>query len=817
MEVRIATILLLLATLPAVLTLPWEKWRDDEILKESQPSANFGKSEQAASIQVAGVFDGCYSDTKAHILGKSGWTSESDENFNANCVSTCIEKGYTITATQGRYCYCTNSLPLPQLHHANDGYAAGNGGPCSLTCPGAITTGDCQLDECCGGENAYTVYKLGRQSDVNEQLFEYQVRSTIGTNQPLEAKLQTGTEYSDIETPNNHFHLARAQSVGTFDGCYEDLESGALGGISGLEFQWSDNVNAKCQLECQENGYPIASTKGSYCYCTYSLPLPQIHRADDEQSAGITGPCSTTCPGSNTTVACQGDECCGGPNATSVYIIGEIDALKQLERRIVNKILENSTLRLSILSDINPPEESLFDEFQLSTDCKSIPKVIRTYYSGGFGNDRITYVVPSEGELDYAAKLRTYNSFVDDEGSININIDMNTDWCTFDRVDIELLVAALIVFSGGLISVQDVPPMTVGLLNSEGQIVYAQYYDHSDYADQGSHIFKFYFTAPSTRASSIFIKTSPLGSDCIIARFNPIKVIYTIKATGVRCVPSAERIGVVVTARGRTATSDGVGQSDTVYTLTHFKGEETLTSVPPTLSSLTETDKLDLKVTAMEKLIESVESSAVEEPFSDWDIACDNIFGATNITCGKEFSEAASFEESWSTEHGFNLEVTIGVQFEAGGLFASASTSFELSLGYSFTSGYSRTQTYERAETFNTETIVPAGYKTEVRFFKSEIPVQIKWRTTIFTSGYVLVDILKIEEEGESWISEPKKLHLTQMLTASERELFSFGTIDYGKRPTLISIIKTVDRDGNLLSPQEEEEKSVLPDLTDTD
>ena len=808
MEVRIATTLLLLAILPAVLTFPWEKWRGDETLKESQPSANFGKTREQAASQVTGVFDGCYSDTKAHILGKRGWTSESDENINANCVITCIEKGYTIAATQGYYCYCTNSLPLPQLHHANDGYAAGNGGPCSLTCPGAITTGDCQLDECCGGKNAYTVYKLGRRSDVNEQLFESQVQSMIGTNQPLEAKLQTGTEYSDIETPN--FHLARAQSVGTFDGCYGDSESGALGGISGLEFQWSDNFNAKCQLECQENGYPIASTKGSYCYCTYSLPLPQIHRADDGQSAGITGPCNTTCPGSITTVACQGDECCGGPNATSVYIIGEIDALKQLQRRIVNKILTSSTLRLSILSDINPPAENMFDEFRLSTDCKSIPRIIQKYYSD-FG--RTVYSVPREGELDYAAKLRTFSSFVDDEGSININVDMNTDWCTFDRVDIELLVTALLVFVGNPISVQDVPSMTVGLINSEGQIVYSQYYDHSDYT---GHNFKFYFTAPSTRASSIFIKTSPLNSDCKIARYTWSRVIYTINATGVRCVPSAQRIGVVVTGRGRTATSEGVGQSDTVYTLTYFKGEETLTSVPPTLSSLIETDKLNLEVIAMERLIESDDSSAVLEPFSDWDIACDNIFGATDITCGKEFSEAASFEESWSTEHGFNLEVTIGVQFEAGGLFASASTSFELSLGYSFTSGYSRTQTYERAELFNTEAVVPAGYKTEVRFFKSEIPVQIKWRATIFASGYVLVDILKIEEEGESWISEPIKLHLTQMLTASERELFSFGTIDYGERPTLISIVQTVDRDGNLLS-QKEEEKPVLPDLTDTD
>ena len=75
---------------------------------------------------------------------------------------------------------------------------------------------------------------------------------------------------------------------------------------------------------------------------------------------------------------------------------------------------------------------------------------------------------------------------------------------------------------------------------------------------------------------------------------------------GVRCAPSAERIGVVVTGRGRTATSEGVSQSDTVYMLTYFKGKEMLTSVPPTLSSLTETDKLNPEVIAMERLMRVV-------------------------------------------------------------------------------------------------------------------------------------------------------------------------------------------------------------------
>ena len=107
----------------------------------------------------------------------------------------------------------------------------------------------------------------------------------------IQTILQEGHGDSKIESPNR---LAHIQDVGKFDGCYSDSEAGVLGGASGLKFDWSDNYNAKCQLVCQEKGYPIASTIGTYCYCTYSLPIPQLHRSDDSLSAGITGPCSVS-------------------------------------------------------------------------------------------------------------------------------------------------------------------------------------------------------------------------------------------------------------------------------------------------------------------------------------------------------------------------------------------------------------------------------------------------------------------------------------------------------------------------------------------
>ena len=51
------------------------------------------------------------------------------------------------------------------------------------------------------------------------------------------------------------------------------------------------------------------------------------------------------------THSCQGDECCGGENAASVYIIGEIDALKQLQRRVIDRVLGNARAKNQILGN----------------------------------------------------------------------------------------------------------------------------------------------------------------------------------------------------------------------------------------------------------------------------------------------------------------------------------------------------------------------------------------------------------------------------------------------------------------------------------
>ena len=134
---------------------------------------------------------------------------------------------------------------------------------------------------------------------------------------------------------SEHQRNVRAAPTLQFEGCFSDSAHSIFN--TAVKFQSSNNVNHDCVDKCAERGYAVSSTRGQYCYCTNTLPLPRLYQAGQPQASGTDGPCSTTCPGASIAggnTGCQGEECCGGPNAYSVYLSGEIDVLKQVLRRV---------------------------------------------------------------------------------------------------------------------------------------------------------------------------------------------------------------------------------------------------------------------------------------------------------------------------------------------------------------------------------------------------------------------------------------------------------------------------------------------------
>ena len=409
---------------------------------------------------------------------------------------------------------------------------------------------------------------------------------------------------------------AEVQAIaGLFDGCYSDAEDSLTAGQN-YHQRLDKNTNALCVSICMEEGYGIAATQGADCYCSNSLPVPLLHESYEIKSAGNGGPCSTKCSGAFTTLPCKGDECCGGDSAYSVYIVGEIDVVKQLIDRIV----------------------------------------------------------------------------------ANFQVDE-------DRVNNNILTAA------------EMNSLNCQCFNGE---------------------------------ISIIIKSTNLDS-------NGERQLKTVKVDFINGIPTeAEEIEAVE------------GQQET-----------------------------ELILRSLQRLLES-EEPIKEEPFANFDVLCDNYFGDGDLVCRKIFSETIGSEETFTTTHGVNIGVKIGLEVENNYIYAKSKKTFELSVGYSFTHGYSSTTSESKTEEFTMTTSAKTGTKIEVRFFKSDQPLKVKWRARFHADGEVLI------RYGGTF---EKMVDLSRVLTYDQRELYAFGTIDYGERPTMIARTKTVDRDGNIIAVNDEEIK----------
>ena len=202
-----------------------------------------------------------------------------------------------------------------------------------------------------------------------------------------------------------------------------------------------------------------------------------------------------------------------------------------------------------------------------------------------------------------------------------------------------------------------------------------------------------------------------------------------------------------------------------------------------------------LIVTSINRLFQT-EDTILEEAFGDWDVFCDNYLGDGDLTCAKEFSETIGSDTTFSTEHGVDISVTFGLEFTSNALFAMSTKTFEISAGYSYTQGYSQTTSSEKSEAFSVEVNAESGTKVEVRLFKSDIPTKVKWRAKFLADGNVLI------RYGTAF---NKIVDLSRVLEFDQREIFAFGTIDYGERQTIIARTRALDKDGNTISLSQEE------------
>ena len=579
--------------------------------------------------------------------------------------------------------------------------------------------------------------------------------------------------YEEAPTSKSTSPLALVQSMAQFDGCYSDADVGILG--SGVQYHQEIryNHNNLCAKICKEKGFAIVSTRDADCYCTNTLPLPRLYDAYSKLAAGDGGPCTTTCPGVFTTVPCEGDECCGGQNAYSVFIVGEIEVLKQMERRVVENALNaeraarmlrsrgQDALKYACGTAFYQPEgtSSYTDQEWCLYDYQEAAMRSDTYYT-------------SSNSKHWAKKELMRDCLIE---WVYVAFRGHGDGRQ------ENLYAPNVVFKDARGDVTwNSATAGINVMQEDEDSLYGESYGFKMDLKSGD--------VAGYIAKSFEIQMWENGYD------RPRLVSLYLKGL---CPPAK----VSVVASGQTTNKDGFGPIKTLNLTRLPDGSEILEEIvrPESL------EMLEMEVVVLEKLLES-EEPIMEEPFSTWDLLCDNFFGGSGLSCSKDYSESTGFRETFSTQAGLSVAVTIGAEFQVGAIFAKATTTFELTVGFSFSFGWSKTTTMSRTEGFSYSVTADPGTKVEVRFFKSDIPVQVKWRATMFADGYVLVRFGEYPEEY--------KFHLSEVLTYNQRLLNAFGTIDYGMRPTIIGRTKTVDREGNIVF-QTEDDRELVPDLED--
>ena len=124
------------------------------------------------------------------------------------------------------------------------------------------------------------------------------------------------------------------------EGCFKDFITSA----DTWEAMGNAASNVKCQDICKDKGYILAGTRGQYCFCKNIYPKGK-QVADSE--------CRTRCRSFLQCYSAQ--ECCGGSNAYTVSVVGNIDVAKQVLRRLAHLWRSHSGYRNHMMQYVKQP------------------------------------------------------------------------------------------------------------------------------------------------------------------------------------------------------------------------------------------------------------------------------------------------------------------------------------------------------------------------------------------------------------------------------------------------------------------------------
>uniref|UniRef100_A0A069DMZ3 WSC domain-containing protein n=1 Tax=Clytia hemisphaerica TaxID=252671 RepID=A0A069DMZ3_9CNID len=143
-----------------------------------------------------------------------------------------------------------------------------------------------------------------------------------------------------ISIVQSHKLAKRSTPSYRVEGCFRSAPGGGKSQNMGHSAS-----NVRCQDICRDHGYILAATKGTTCHCRNIYP--QGRKVADSQ-------CRTRC---RSWLSCNNaQECCGGSQAYTVSVVGNIDVAKQVLRRIAHKWQVSTHYRKHMRNFVNKPQ-----------------------------------------------------------------------------------------------------------------------------------------------------------------------------------------------------------------------------------------------------------------------------------------------------------------------------------------------------------------------------------------------------------------------------------------------------------------------------
>ena len=533
-------------------------------------------------------------------------------------------------------------------------------------------------------------------------------------------------------------------------GCYSSFSDSGLTNDLGL-----DNSNVKCQDTCRDQGYVLAATKGGQCHC--GNIYPKCHKVEDNQ-------CSTRCRSST---ECNGPQsCCGGPNAYSVSVVGNIDVAKQVLRRLSHEWQTNKDYRHYMNSHVTIPNPQTHQaDWQVSFDREGWSLCGQGRYMTGMwrhqhksGDERI-------GRIEFA-ECRDAPSYLypakDDMECYNHNW-----WSSFDRQ--------------GWSKCNNGYYMT-GLYNTNGQQLHnieeAKCCRPKSQEKKWGHCYSHDVSSAFdhlgwSKCNSGYYMTGLWRNYC--DRLGCIEHFYCCKMgayNGNSWVEKPDLSIKVKDASGQlkhcTMNAMDTSASSETYQCKSLSDRTNMLSMNALKFNIEDKTPLNVAKPQPIKGFVPVICSAHKRPY----------------TCTKTLSTSISSSSTLSIGSGFSLAVTVGASVEVGPEFLDSGTKStfrtQVTGSTSFNVQSGKTNTYTTTHNRDVSVEVPASTEIKINLLRTVQDFEYKWKAVFELLGKYSVKWKNGQENMQD---------VTTILKGPKREMYAFGSWNYAGTDLLRVVI----------------------------